>query len=92
MEQVDKKLWLLAFGATVSERRQYVAMTQQQLADHSGVHRTYISDIERGSRNVTVTTVNRIAAALETTAARIFMQADKKMLDMKNMETGKEAT
>jgi transcriptional regulator with XRE-family HTH domain len=88
----DKKLWLVAFGATVSERRQYVAMTQQQLADHSGVHRTYISDIERGSRNVTVTTVNRISAALETTAARIFMQADKKMLEMKSIETGKEAT
>ncbi|MBI2811792.1 MAG: helix-turn-helix transcriptional regulator [Candidatus Melainabacteria bacterium] len=87
----DKKLWLIAFGATISERRNYVAMTQQQLADHSGVHRTYISDIERGSRNVTVTTVNRIAAALETTAARIFFQTDKKHLELKSL-TEAEAT
>jgi transcriptional regulator with XRE-family HTH domain len=77
----DEKMWLGAFGETVAERRIYIAMTQQQLANQSGVHRTYISDIERGSRNVTVTTANRLATALETTAARLFTQADKKMID-----------
>ncbi len=87
----DKKMWLTAFGEAISERRAYVAMTQQQLADHSGVHRTYISDIERGSRNVTVTTVNRIAAALETTAARIFVQADKKLIEWQRVEAAKSS-
>lgn len=79
VREFDKKLWLAAFGEAIAERRNFVAMTQQHLADQSGVHRTYISDIERGSRNVTVVTVNRIAYALETTAARLFIQADRKV-------------
>ncbi len=77
----DKDAWLTAFGQAISERRSYIAMTQQQLANNSGVHRTYISDIERGSRNVTVTTANRIANALEITASKLFTIADKKVRD-----------
>ncbi|HEY9678187.1 MAG TPA: helix-turn-helix transcriptional regulator [Drouetiella sp.] len=82
MQDFDKELWLKAFGEIISERRNYIAMTQQVLADQSGVHRTYISDIERGSRNITVTTANRIAAALETTAAKLFTLADRRAAEL----------
>lgn len=78
-KKLDEELWLVAFGDTIAERRQYIAMTQQQLADLSGVHRTYISDVERGYRNITLLTLNRIASALETTAAKILVHADKKL-------------
>lgn len=81
-KNLREEMWLVALGDTISERRQYIAMTQQQLADLSGVHRTYISDVERGVRNITVTTLYRLANALETTTARIFSQADKKVLTM----------
>ncbi len=81
-KNLREEMWLVALGDTVAERRQYIAMTQQQLADLSGVHRTYISDVERGIRNVTMTTLYRLASALETTSARIFLQADKKVLAM----------
>ena len=87
----NKDAWLTAFGKAISERRSYIAMTQQQLANQSGVHRTYISDIERGSRNVTVTTANRIANALEITASKLFTIADKKVRDQQIQKTNEVA-
>ncbi len=44
--------------------RQHAGLTQEQLAERSGLHQTYLSDIERGKRNVTLDVVERLAAAL----------------------------
>lgn len=75
----SKDAWLAALGRTICERRAEVSMTQQQLAKLSGVHRTYISDIEHGSRNVTVTTANKIAGALSISTSTLFNIADLKV-------------
>ncbi len=77
-----KDVWLSALGEAIAERRLHINMTQQELADLSGVHRTYISDIERGTRNVTVTTANKISLALSIATAKLFSIADKKVKDM----------
>ena len=74
-----KDMWLSALGEAISERRLHINMTQQELADSSGVHRTYVSDIERGTRNVTVTTANKISLALEIATSKLFSIADKKV-------------
>ena len=52
------------FGEAVRRRRLALAMSQEELADLSGLHRTYISDVERATRNVTLKTAARLAAAL----------------------------
>lgn len=39
--------------------------SQEELADRAGLHRTYVSGVERGVRNPTVTVLDRIACALE---------------------------
>ncbi len=39
--------------------------SQEELADRTGLHRTYISGVERGVRNPTVTAVEKIAVALD---------------------------
>ncbi len=70
--------WLIAFGDAISDRREAINMTQQELSDRSGVNRTYISDIERGRRNVTVTTAKRLAAALKLDASQLLSDADRK--------------
>ncbi|HEY9677678.1 MAG TPA: helix-turn-helix transcriptional regulator [Drouetiella sp.] len=65
-----------ALGNSIAERRRYIAMTQQQLADAVGVHRTYLSEIEQGKRNLSVGTLYQIAACLEISADKLLKQAD----------------
>jgi len=40
-------------------------LSQEDLAEAAGVHRTYIGMIERGEKNVTIYNIERIALALE---------------------------
>lgn len=46
--------------------------SQEDLAHESGIHRTYISDLERAARNPTISIVEKIAAALGLTAAQLI--------------------
>lgn len=46
-------------------------LSQEAFAHEAGIHRTYISDIERGARNPTITVVEKIALALGVTAAAL---------------------
>jgi transcriptional regulator with XRE-family HTH domain len=83
-----KDAWLSALGEAISERRLRINMTQQELADLSGVHRTYVSDIERGTRNVTVTTANKISQALEIATSKLFNIADRKVKEVSEPRGG----
>ena len=46
--------------------------SQEDLAHESGIHRTYISDLERAARNPTISIVEKIAAALGLSAADLI--------------------
>jgi transcriptional regulator with XRE-family HTH domain len=52
--------------------RQAKGWSQEDYADRAGIHRTYVSDIERGARNPTIMVVERLAEALGVTASRIL--------------------
>jgi transcriptional regulator with XRE-family HTH domain len=52
------------FGDRVREARAVARLSQEALADLSGLHRTYIGSIERAERNVSIDNIERIAAAL----------------------------
>lgn len=52
------------FGLNVKHFRVLNSLTQESLADLSGLHRTYIGSIERGERNITLNNANKIAQAL----------------------------
>ena len=56
----------VAFGDAVRDARVNHGYSQEELADLCGMHRTYISDIERGLRNVSVENIEKISAALDT--------------------------
>lgn len=51
-------------GENLRQRRHAVGLSQEALADHCGLHRTYIGAVERGERNVTLRTLEKIATAL----------------------------
>ena len=46
--------------------------SQEDYADRAGIHRTYVSDIERSSRNPTITVVEKLAVPLGVTAADLL--------------------
>lgn len=44
--------------------RQSKGWSQEEFAHQAGLHRTYVSDLERGARNPTITVVDKLAVAL----------------------------
>ncbi|MEK6189968.1 MAG: helix-turn-helix domain-containing protein [Carnobacterium alterfunditum] len=54
----------LLFGKIVRQKRITKGISQEELAFTSGLHRTYISEIERGLRNVSLENIVKIANAL----------------------------
>jgi transcriptional regulator with XRE-family HTH domain len=68
---------LLAFGAAVREYSTRLAISQEALAERSDLHRTYLSGIERGERNVGLVNVYRIADGLKVAPGDLFATAER---------------
>jgi transcriptional regulator with XRE-family HTH domain len=66
-----------AVGLAVRRVRRQRQWSQEQLAAEALLHRTYISDIERGVRNASVTSLVRIADALEVKLSRLIAIAEQ---------------
>lgn len=62
---MNKEPILLRFGKKVQECRKAQQLTQEQLAELAGVHRTYIGMIERAEKNITLCNIEKIAKALK---------------------------
>lgn len=60
-----KKKILIKFGNKVRERRTALGLSQEELGERAGVHRTYIGMIERAEKNITLENIEKIAKALE---------------------------
>lgn len=67
---VDKDL--KQFGVRVRAERERLGISQEDLADRAGLHRTYIGGVERGERNIGLLNVLRIARALEVEVPVLF--------------------
>lgn len=59
-------------GRSVREIRVDRGMTQQQLADLCGVHRTFVIAVEKGRQNASALTLVKLAAALRVLPADLF--------------------
>lgn len=60
-------------GSNVRRLRDAKGLSQEKFAFEAGIHRTYISDIERGARNPTITVVEKLAAALGVCASDLLL-------------------
>lgn len=65
------------FGSAVRARRTAAGISQEKLAERSGLHPTYISMVERGVRNPTLDAANRIAKALKVSLPLLITEAQK---------------
>jgi transcriptional regulator with XRE-family HTH domain len=69
---VVEKSKLQLFGDQVRNQRKARGLSQEQLAELTGLHRTYIGGIERGERNVSLMNILRLAEALEVSPSDLL--------------------
>ncbi|MBV7329218.1 helix-turn-helix domain-containing protein [Chloroflexi bacterium TSY] len=60
------------FGHRIRVLRKERGLSQEQLAERSGLDRTYISGIERGVRNVALRNIEALAQALNVSISDLF--------------------
>jgi len=63
---------LAQFGRKVQQLRKQKGWSQENLAEKTGLHRTYIGAIERGERNLSLKNIEKIAKAFEIPVADLF--------------------
>jgi len=56
--------------------RTTAGLSQEELAHNAGVDRTYVSQVERRLRNVTITVIAQLAAALQTTPDKLLVRSE----------------
>ena len=76
-----KKAVLMQFGRAVREFRKATGISQEELAERTEIHRTYIGGIERGERNPTWLMITRIEKALGISATQLVQLAEKTLND-----------
>ncbi len=59
-------------GANLRQAREELGISQEDLADRAGLHRTYVSGVERGVRNPTVTVLEKLAKALKIKSSTLL--------------------
>ena len=61
-----------SFATVLRACRSRLGISQEELAGRAGLHRTYVSDIERGARNLSLESIDKLAKALEIPASTFF--------------------
>lgn len=64
------------FGTNVKLYRQSQNLSQEKLAEKCGLHRTYISDIERFRRSISLDNIQKIADALNIKAYQLLIEEE----------------
>ena len=67
---------LIRYGQAVRKVRLEQGISQGELADRCGLHRTYISDVELGKRNISLENIERIAISLNRTLSDFFKEVE----------------
>jgi len=66
-------------GEIISRQRQESNLSQEELADRAGIHRTYVSQIERGLKSPTLAILISVAKALNTKASTILSELEREV-------------
>jgi transcriptional regulator with XRE-family HTH domain len=70
---------VLTLSTILRDRRELMEISQSDLARRSGLHRSYIGDLERGSRNISVRNLSRLAHAMGMQPSKLLALAEKRM-------------
>lgn len=64
------------FVRRLRQVRQMRGLSQERLAELCGLHRTYVSSVERGERNITLDNMERLAMALQVDVTELLVEGD----------------
>ncbi len=70
-QPISRHVDLVQFGQCVRRYRKHAGLNQEELAQSANLHRTYLSDIERGNRNLSLTSIISLANALNVPIAEL---------------------
>jgi transcriptional regulator with XRE-family HTH domain len=68
-----------AFGAVVRRRREALGLSQEDFADKAGIHRTYVSSIELGKVQISITIAHQVALALDVPLSKIWREVESEL-------------
>lgn len=63
-----------SIGQRIRNHRTAAGLSQEKLAELSGCHPTYIGQLERGEKNATIESIDKIATALNVSLSKLFEQ------------------
>lgn len=75
---------MFLFGEVISELRRNAGFSQEALGYRAGVHRTYVSQLERGLKSPTLAVLIKLATALEVKPSRILMLLESSLNEVPN--------
>jgi transcriptional regulator with XRE-family HTH domain len=67
----------LALGLAVKARREELERTQETVANDTGLHQRWISNVETGKRNPSYASLRRLAAGLDLSASELLARAEQ---------------
>jgi len=76
----------LQVGSRVKEVREQLGMTQEKLAFKSGIHPSFLSHIERGTKKASLETIEKLASALGVPTQNLFTPLETPVVYLKNAE------
>ena len=65
-----------SIGQRIRNYRNQLGLSQEKLAELSGCHPTYIGQIERGEKNATLESIEKISSALNVSLSKLFEKLD----------------
>jgi transcriptional regulator with XRE-family HTH domain len=69
MKEFDIKVM---FGLRLRQLRKEKGLSQEQLMMSTGIHRTYLSEVERGIRNISIVNIYKISSMLDIDIMEMF--------------------
>jgi transcriptional regulator with XRE-family HTH domain len=68
------------FADNVKNYRKSLGLSQEELASRSGLHRTYISQVERYQRSISLENIQRLADSLNVETYKLFLVSEDKSI------------
>ena len=74
---MDPGTYIKALGEVIRNKRSKLGYSQESFAAEVGLHRTYIGQVERGEKNLTIKNLLKIADMLQTKPSKLLVNIDK---------------